>query len=201
MAALYHHTDTARLPWILRSGELRAGRNAIGGFPDPDFLWVTGRPEGDRTSSASRGKALSCGYVRLVRFTLPADEFEPWRDVMARYPQWTSEQIQRLIDVARQKGLSAADINSWQTRLDPLPRPKWIAIETRSWTDKRWKPLSVDTKPFELAPDILGLEVDGRPFIYREFDTYHGAQGYQPIPEHEVLLGSSAFTTSAWSPN
>jgi hypothetical protein len=40
---LYHYSDTARLPWILDTGDLRVGRNKIGNFPDPDFLWATPR--------------------------------------------------------------------------------------------------------------------------------------------------------------
>jgi hypothetical protein len=42
MAALvYHHTEIARLPWILDAGALRPGRCTVGNYPDPDFLWGT----------------------------------------------------------------------------------------------------------------------------------------------------------------
>jgi hypothetical protein len=66
---VFHFTDTARLPWILATGELRPGRNAIWDFPSADFLWATTDARGDRTASVDR-KALRKGFTREVRFTL-----------------------------------------------------------------------------------------------------------------------------------
>jgi len=46
-----HLTDNARLPWILRSAELRPGANRIGGYPDPDFVWATINKRGSRKAA------------------------------------------------------------------------------------------------------------------------------------------------------
>ena len=43
---IYHFTDSARLPWIWAVGELRPGRNQIGGMPF-DFLWATTNRQGE----------------------------------------------------------------------------------------------------------------------------------------------------------
>jgi hypothetical protein len=82
---VYHFTDTARLPWILRSGELRPGANRVGGYPDPDFLWATVDSRGARSASGG-GQGYREGLVRLVRFTLRAEDFEPWPGILRRYP-------------------------------------------------------------------------------------------------------------------
>jgi hypothetical protein len=85
-----HFTDTAHLPWILRDGELRPGRNKIGKVPI-EFIWATASPIGDRTCAAmcrpvetsdprygwgrNTISALREGLSRLVRFTLPETDF------------------------------------------------------------------------------------------------------------------------------
>ena len=48
MHELYHHTDSARPPWILRDQALKPDRIQAGRFPYPDFLWAT-------TDAADRG--------------------------------------------------------------------------------------------------------------------------------------------------
>jgi hypothetical protein len=35
---VFHFTDTARLPWILRAGHLEGGRNKIGGLRSPPCI-------------------------------------------------------------------------------------------------------------------------------------------------------------------
>jgi hypothetical protein len=78
MNIVYHYTSIARLPWILESGELRPGRNKIGGFPDPDFLWATTSDKGSRTASLEGLRDAA-----VIRFTLDAADFEEW----AKNPQ------------------------------------------------------------------------------------------------------------------
>ena len=81
---VYHFTDTARLPWILQSGELRPGANRIGGFPHPDFLWATTSERGARSAAASM-QGFRTGLTRMVRFILHADDFEAWRDMVRQF--------------------------------------------------------------------------------------------------------------------
>jgi hypothetical protein len=82
---LYHHTDTAHLPWILTTNELRPGRSSIGGFPNPDFLWATTDAQGDRTSMAGHSRELyRRGVICAVRFTLAADEARPAKPIGLR---------------------------------------------------------------------------------------------------------------------
>jgi hypothetical protein len=54
---VYHFTSTAHLPWIIDAGELRAGANKVGRFPDPDFLWATTCEAGDDTATGNRNDA------------------------------------------------------------------------------------------------------------------------------------------------
>jgi hypothetical protein len=48
--SVYHFTNTARLPWILASGELRPGANKLGWAP-VECIWATGSSIGDLTCS------------------------------------------------------------------------------------------------------------------------------------------------------
>lgn len=144
MSAVYHHTDTARLPWILRSGELRPGANKIGGFPDPDFLWATTDGRGDLTASADRGDTYRAGMLRHVRFTFDSDRFFPWADVPARHPEWTALQIFRLERLAGGK----SDPSSWWCRVGPIALSECVSIETRSYRDNRWRPFDPTATPF-----------------------------------------------------
>jgi hypothetical protein len=89
---IYHFTDSARLPWILHDGHLNPGRCRLGGFPDPDFLWATTSPRGDRTASGGIGGYRE-GVTRLVRITLPLDDFTPWRQAANNHPEWTVDHI------------------------------------------------------------------------------------------------------------
>jgi len=95
MKEVYHFTCPARLPWILKSGELRAGENNVGGFPDPDFLWATSASVGDKTASAYHS-GYHDGFAPLVRFTLSEADFEPWSEMPAKYPAWTPSEVRRL---------------------------------------------------------------------------------------------------------
>jgi len=70
VSTVYHFTNVARLPWMLRAGELRPGANAIGNYPHPEFVWATTDGRGSRSSTASQGyrKAMTL----LVRISLLA---------------------------------------------------------------------------------------------------------------------------------
>jgi hypothetical protein len=137
---VYHFTCSARLPWILRDGELRPGPNAIRAFPKPDFLSATTLAQGDRSASGMTAPAYRQGIVRLVRFTLDASDFDTWPDITSHFPKWTADHVKRLEAAAKES--NPAD---WRCRAEPLPRARWQQIDTRSYRDNRWRPLREPT--------------------------------------------------------
>ena len=161
MDLVYHFTDTARLPWILRSGELRPSSNRIGGLPD-DFLWATTDSAGDPTASAmAQAGSYKRGCTRLVRFKLHADDFEPWREVVGRFPAWKPNHVARLEQVAK------SSPTLWRCRTTPLPRFRWVGIDTRSYQDKTWRPFEGDVLKSE-HDEYIGVEIAGRCFFSRQ---------------------------------
>jgi hypothetical protein len=123
---VFHHTDTRYLPLILESGELQLGRY------DPDFLWATTDPDGDRTACVIRA-AYQAGHTRLVRFVLDKTDFEPWRKIVKRFPErpdCTPEHIAELIERAQERGQHWA---VWYCRPEPLPLTQVIRIDTKAW--------------------------------------------------------------------
>jgi hypothetical protein len=163
---VYHFTDTARLPWILHSGVLRAGQNRIGGYP-ADFLWAI-TDSRDATSASVGRKGYRKGVVRLVRFTLPAEDFEPWREIVRRMPDWTPKHIEAL------ERTGNCSPRKWVCRVDPLPRSRWIEIATRSYTDDRWRPFPKDYIPLEGRGHFLGVVIEGRGYASRQYDRGAG---------------------------
>ncbi len=137
--SFYHFTTTCHLPRIIRSGELRP---AIYRDGPPDFVHVTDNPEGEPTATGSWGDWMQDyrkGAIRRVRFTVSPEDFEPWRRVVARYPEWTANMIANLERVARERGSSAG----WHCRPDPLPLPRVLAVHTRSYLAHRWEPFDL----------------------------------------------------------
>jgi hypothetical protein len=171
---VYHFTDTARLPWILRSGELRPGSNKIGGLPDPDFLWATTNSQGDRTASSSlQSELYRGGRARMVRFTLRADDFEPWREVVSRFPAWKTAHVEMLERVAKSSPVT------WCCRTEPLPRSRWVAIDTRSYVDKTWR--LFDGSVMDGDDGTLGVEIAGKQFFSLQKLNPGAATGYSVI--------------------
>lgn len=176
MSVVYHYTDTARLPFILLDGALKPGRNRIGGFPDPEFLWTTTSDAGDRTASASM-PALREGRTRLVRFTLPAEAFEPWHAIVARIPAWTPDYIARLERAAVGKSRP----QDWRCRLDTLPADRWISIETRSYTDKVWRPLPTPWAVMPFDEKSYGVQIGAKVYVSTAVPGPFGSAGYVPV--------------------
>ena len=172
---VYHFTDTARLPWILMSGELRPGSNRIGGMPSRDFLWATIDLRGDRSASLSL-EMYREGRTRMVRFTLQADDFEPWRQLIDRHPAWTSDCIERLVRTAR------SSPNTWHIRAEPLPSRSWISVETRSYADNRWLPFEGPLGGrviVNCGDGFMGVRIAGTVFASRQQQFSDGSTGYQ----------------------
>jgi len=147
-AIVYHHTDTLRLPWIIEAGELRPGPNAIGNFPDPDFLWATTCERGDRTSSISQNDYRN-GVTQIVRFTLSATDFEPWPAITESFPQWTAKHIAALESAAQKRGVT--DFSAWRCRVTPLSVSDVIKIEVKAYTGQ-WRVLDPAHSKFIRGP-------------------------------------------------
>ncbi|MCJ2057654.1 hypothetical protein MKL09_13940 [Methylobacterium sp. J-048] len=173
---VYHYTDSARLPFILLDGKLRAGRNRIGGYPDPDFLWATTSPVGDRTASASI-EACRAGRVRLVRFILLADAFEPWRAIITRFPAWTPQQVAGLETAAAGKSRP----QDWRCRAEPLPAGQWLGIETRSYTDKTWRPLPIPRSVMPFGHSSFGIQIGNKVYVSTQREGPLGLASYAPV--------------------
>lgn len=135
---VFHFTDTTRLPWIVETGELRPDKNRIGGLP-VDLLWATTDPNGDKTSSALMGAAKTAyrqGFTQLVRITLPATEFRPWRDVVAELPEWTPAHIATLEQAAAKVGQT--DTARWVCRSQPILLSRAVSVHAKSFASGRW---------------------------------------------------------------
>lgn len=161
MAPVYHFTDTIRLPWILQSGELRPGLARPEGWP-ADFLWATKNPILDGTSSAAAAiqSSFNPAAFRAVRIALPASAFVRWSSVPERFPGWTRDHIDGLEWHARGKSRP----QDWMVRADPLPREKWLSVETRGSYDAQWFPLDTSRALFKLDQETLGVTIDG--YVY-----------------------------------
>jgi hypothetical protein len=166
MTHVYHFTDTAHLPWILRDGVLRAAENNPG---PSDFLWATTDQRGDQTATVHFGNVYREGIAGLVRFTLHARDFEDWRELAARTPGWTAQFTECLEQAARDAGSNSAN---WRARVKPLLRTDWVEIASRSYRDKVWRPLPLDTAPRTLANDALAVTIGKHVFAsWRHADT------------------------------
>src|SRR5260370_25700830 len=132
MSTLYHPTTQMHLPRILRDGKLRPlvirektrdYYRSLSHFRNsgdaPDFVHVTTDPNREGTSTVEMrgaGEADIGDKIVRVRFTLHAEDFEPWREVLARYPQWTPEAIKAHETVGRERG---SDHRRWTCRAEP----------------------------------------------------------------------------------
>lgn len=172
--ALYHYTDTARLPWILRSGELRGAKVPVADLPPQDFLWATSSDKGDKSASAMQ--AYRSGLTRLVRFTLHRADFEPWRDIVKRFPDWTPKHVEMSEKSAK------SDPTAWWCRSEPPPRSRWLAIDTRSYADNLWRPLDLDVYVEAVeGGKVLGVIVAGKAFYSQQGQQANGRFGYEVV--------------------
>ena len=195
---VFHFTDTLRLPWILIERQLSPTRGmAAPDYPRPTFLWATTNAAGDRSAASSGDSSYQLwrqGGTLLVRFVLAAEDFTPWAEMQRQSPQWTPEKIARLERNGRKKGSSP---EHWQCRTEPLAIDRWVGIETRSYTERTWKPLdfsaytTLEVNPdsgsarkvesFQQAFDELcaaAVEIDGRTYVSKRIIPRDGRTLY-----------------------
>jgi hypothetical protein len=143
MGEVFHFTDSLRLPWIIRTQQLRPSLNRVSNVPST-FLWATADMAGDRSCSAqgtaSAAEAFRRGLTAKVRLTLPRDEFELWSDVGMLYPEWTPDEVARTEAMGRQRHKETGFAN-WHIRREALSLSKVIACEYRSVASDRWLPV------------------------------------------------------------
>lgn len=75
-----------------------------------------------------------------MRFTLAADDFEPWLTVIGRYPEWTP--MDRKSSKGRAHGQSTL---GWYCRPDSLPLVRVIAVDTRAYSSHRWESFNLSS--------------------------------------------------------
>lgn len=192
---VYHFTDTARLPWIIESGELQVDRGVIGKYPTK-FVWGTKLQNGDRTCSSLNGdqKALRQEWVRLVRFTFASTEFEPWIRIKD-HPDWTRELFNRMEATGKKKG---GITKYWMVRPKPLSITQAIDIETKSYRGC-WEPL---TKPWwiikvEGHPKMRGIVIEGMTYLsvqVHDIVGIPGPVGYALMPSQLTPLVTNGST-------
>jgi hypothetical protein len=178
MTAVYHFTDTARMPRIIETGELRPSNNFVGNFPQ-DFLWATTNSAGDRTSSAqSQQDAYRKGFVQIIRLTLKGEAFDDWHSVLAKFPAWTDQHINSLLAVARRQGETGSN---WRARVDPLPLSEVTAVHAKSYKTGQWMPIPATSDfcvRFDGEPMVRGFVVGDRAYCAKRYQAPSGATGY-----------------------
>jgi hypothetical protein len=117
---VFHFTDSARLPWILETGELRPHDDGIGAF-----LWATTQEYGDYTAHGFESYFKRMGA--LVRMTLHASDFKPWDTIRAGLPKKVMPRVEKMEKHVHRHW----DIEGWRLRPDPLPLSRVIEIEVR----------------------------------------------------------------------
>jgi hypothetical protein len=167
-ASVYHFTDTARLPWILDSGELAASLIRISSGlpywrsetePHPQLFRDTGK--GSRGSSG-----LHCEQSTSS----------------TGLPSPSGSQLGRL--------RSSNTWNGWRRVLRPHGVVGSIRCRAKggSPSTRRWTPLPPDAEPFEAGTGLggnraLGIEAGGRVYLSErrflpgEGDAYHVQRG------------------------
>jgi hypothetical protein len=58
---------------------------------------------------------------------------------------------------------------TWCCRNEPLPRSRWVAIDTRSYVDKTWR--LFDGSVIDGDDGYLGVEIAGKQFFSRQKRT------------------------------
>jgi hypothetical protein len=122
-----------------------------------------------------RGEGYRSGLVRHIRFTLPRDQFIPWREVPSRYTAWTWGEVQRMEQGAPHLQTDPAN---WFVRAEPLSLTKVIAADWRSYRNNRWAPLPQPVDLFAEHWPVLVVRVGDHCFASQQIEGPHGRQAY-----------------------
>lgn len=133
MTVIYHYTNTVCLPFILETKELKP-HDAYSVVDMPPFVWATTNPLGEPNSSAMDDKYRN-GVSHLVRFVMSTERFQPWNNVIGNLP---ARSRNAMVEIVAKIKLTAH--RDWWASTRPVPINE-LAIETRSYTDKIWRPL------------------------------------------------------------
>lgn len=170
MSVVYHVTSTLQLPWIVASGELRPYPNLLRGIGHITALWGTTKKTGDKTALAAlTAKRRKLGWrenlFQLVRFTLPAEYFFTWNEVVSM-SDWTPEQVAALVESDR-KHFGEDGQAQWRLRHDPLRLVDVVKVEAKAY-GRGWKPIELDPgRVVHLGdPDHLGYRLGPRKTFY-----------------------------------
>ena len=201
-SAVYHFTSTIHLPWILDAGELQPGVTGMF-FEDATplrYLWGTVNPEGDYTARPLRQihqdgleEEWQAGVFHLIRFTLPANAFLSFNEMIREFSDWSPAHAAALVEYDRQVyGETGHDM--WRCRHDPLRLADVLKAETTSFADaetERWHPLDI-RQPERLLvrsrkPNRLGVRIGRRRFHSDRFARERlGTYDCAPWPEAAV---------------
>jgi hypothetical protein len=189
---VYHFTDTARLPWIIKAAELRPESTAwVGdGWPAEDYFWATTNDWGEPSAASNVGRFLPTVYPwvdtpRHVRFTLSDDDFEILDCETIGRAAW-GPRYRRLKRDVEKIGLAIEAVSKdWRVRIDPLPLSRVIRIATRAAEDDPGIYPWVPFKRQDLYPAGGGLCVNVAGTLYGSTRKkgVHGEWIYTPIRE------------------
>lgn len=191
---VYHFTNSAALPRILASGELRAmeitpefmayerslvqfGTRDI--RPRVALIDATANPNDiNAPIRADDGAAFRNGNIAHVRFTLRADDFGPWKEVAAandHCPKWIE---------ALEKTADGSDPRQWYSRAEPLPLSRVVAIHTQDiFNGDDWQPLdkdAIDYFSLEGKPEVMGVDI-GKVCFWSKYKLVHGTTAWEPV--------------------
>lgn len=214
---VFHFTDSLRLPWILAAGELRPSVTTFGGeYSAPlRYVWGTTNPEGDLTAGPLRRihkehgweDEWQAGAFLLVRFTLPANAFLSFSEMIREFSDWTPEQAVALIEYDR-RVFGETGHDKWRCRHDPLRLRDVLKVETTSYAQvgaylfegarSEWQPLDI-SRPERLLirsrkANRLGVRIGGRRFHSDRFEyaDRRGSYYCEPWPEPAVTKAKRA---------
>jgi len=203
-SVVYHFTDSLHLPWIVKSGELRPNLNRLRGIGDVNYLWGTTNPDGDKTARAlivqkilsSKGDEWEeeDGDMAVIRFTLPAAGFVPWRDIK-RKSTWTKLQIAELEAYDRSE-FGEWGQAKWRCRRKPLPIKSALKVEV--WGNG-WMPIKLSRKhlielPEKVDSSIIGITINEFAYYSKsypvsgEIEGRHYSATFCRPPEREELV-------------
>ena len=110
------------------------------------------------------------GRIRTVRFTLDESDFERWPADTG----WPPKYVAMLEEIAKGKKVNP---KTWRFRRTALSVERVFGLDTKSWIDKRWRPLEPKTV-LRLPNDTLGIEIGGKLFASTQHVLDDGRMAY-----------------------